>query len=78
MQVDFKNPMKYAKGGPQHLFWKPIHPTQDEEDHQLCDALKFAADCGNHWFRELYRFGVWIPGAESEQLSDAAYGLTET
>ena len=30
-------------------------------------SLKFAADCGNHWFRELYRFGVWIPGAEGEQ-----------
>ncbi|CAL1171873.1 unnamed protein product [Cladocopium goreaui] len=60
-----------------HLCDEIDRENLDEEDHQLFDALKFAADCGNHWFRELYRFGVWIPGAEGEQLSHAAYGLTE-
>ena len=50
---------------------------QDSDHWDLFDALKYTADSANGWFRSLYAYGVWIPGADAAQLVKLAWGATE-
>jgi hypothetical protein len=50
--------------------------SQDPDYINFFKALKYAADCGNQWFRSLYKYGVWMPSAAAVELADLAWGLT--
>jgi hypothetical protein len=52
--------------------------SQDPDYINFFKALKYAADCGNQWFRSLYKYGVWMPSAAAVELADLAWGLTES
>ena len=39
--------------------------------------LKYTADCGNIWFRELYKHGIFIPSHIGAGVAPMAWGLTD-
>ena len=51
--------------------------SQDPSDQDFFNVLKYTADCGNLWFRELYKFGVLIPSVNGAAVAPMAWGLTE-
>ena len=62
-----------------HNWWIVQHQTsQDPSDQDFFKVLKYTADCGNLWFRELYKFGVLIPSVNAAAVAPMAWGLTET
>ena len=63
----------------EHNCWIVQRQTsQDTSDQDFFNVLKYTADCGNLWFRELYKFGVLIPSVNAAAVAPMAWGLTET
>ncbi len=52
-------------------------PAQESKaNRDFLEVLRYTADSGNAWFRELYKHGVFMPAQRARVVASMAWGLT--